>query len=57
MTHEGQSAARVSGGCFVMGQAAGPAAAYSSDSSIFQNQDIAMFQQRLIQDSCYLELE
>jgi hypothetical protein len=26
MTHEGQSAARVSGGCFVMGQAAGTAA-------------------------------
>jgi hypothetical protein len=29
MTHEGQSAARVSGGCFVMGQAAGTAAALS----------------------------
>ena len=27
MTHEGQSAARVSGGCFVMGEAAGTAAA------------------------------
>ena len=26
MTHEGQSAARVSGPCFVMGQAAGTAA-------------------------------
>ena len=26
MTHEGQSAARVSGGCFVMGEAAGAAA-------------------------------
>jgi len=26
MTHDGQSAARVSGGCFVMGQAAGTAA-------------------------------
>lgn len=26
MTHEGQSAARVSGGCFVMGEAAGTAA-------------------------------
>ena len=24
MTHEGQSAARVTGGCFVMGQAAAP---------------------------------
>lgn len=27
MTHEGQSAARVSGSCFVMGEAAGTAAA------------------------------
>jgi hypothetical protein len=26
MTHEGQSAARVSGGCFVMGEACGTAA-------------------------------
>ena len=30
MTHEGQSAARVSGGCFVMGQAAGTAAALAT---------------------------
>jgi hypothetical protein len=29
MTHMGQSAARVSGGCFVMGQAAGTAATIS----------------------------
>ena len=29
MTHEGQSAARVSGACFVMGEAAGIAAALS----------------------------
>jgi hypothetical protein len=57
MTHEGQSAARVSGGCFVMGQAAGTAAAYSNDLSMFQNQDIAILQQRLIRDGCYLELE
>lgn len=36
MTHEGQSAARVSGGCFVMGQAAGSAAhlALSGNSSL-----------------------
>ena len=27
MTHDGQSAARVSGACFVMGEAAGTAAA------------------------------
>ena len=38
MTHEGQSAARVSGGCFVMGQAAGAAAhlALSGNSSLDQ---------------------
>lgn len=30
MTHDGQSAARVSGGCFVMGQAAGTAAALAA---------------------------
>ncbi len=29
MTHEGQSAARVSGACFAMGEAAGAAAALS----------------------------
>jgi hypothetical protein len=57
MTHEGQSAARVSGGCFVMGQAAGTAAAHVSDSLGFVNQDIAVLQQYLIKDSCYLELE
>jgi hypothetical protein len=57
MTHEGQSAARVSGGCFVMGQAAGTAAAHVSDSLGFEHQDIAVLQQYLIQDACYLELE
>ncbi|MEO8835600.1 MAG: FAD-dependent oxidoreductase, partial [Caldimonas sp.] len=30
MTHDGQSAARVSGGCFVMGQAAGTLAALAA---------------------------
>ena len=34
MTHEGQSAARVSGGCFVMGQAAGTAAALATRGNI-----------------------
>lgn len=34
MTHEGQSAARVSGGCFVMGQAAGTAAALALAQSV-----------------------
>lgn len=34
MTHEGQSAARVSGGCFVMGQAAGTAAAHLGEDAV-----------------------
>jgi hypothetical protein len=34
MTHEGQSAARVSGGCFAMGQAAGTAAALAVQAGI-----------------------
>jgi hypothetical protein len=33
MTHDGQSAARVSGACFVMGQAAGTAAALAVQSN------------------------
>jgi hypothetical protein len=35
MTHEGQSAARASGGCFVMGQAAGTAAASLGSADAF----------------------
>jgi len=34
MTHMGQSAARVSGGCFVMGQAAGSAAALAVKANV-----------------------
>jgi hypothetical protein len=34
MTHEGQSAARVSGSCFVMGEAAGTAAAMALQAGI-----------------------
>lgn len=34
MTHMGQSAARVTGGCFVMGQAAGTAAAISNQTQV-----------------------
>jgi hypothetical protein len=36
MTHEGQSAARASGGCFVMGQAAGTAAALAGSAPMQQ---------------------
>jgi len=38
MTHEGQSAARVSGACFVMGQAAGTAAALALDRRILAHE-------------------
>ena len=34
MTHLGQSAARVSGACFVMGQAAGTAAALAHEAGV-----------------------
>ena len=44
MTHEGQSAARASGGCFVMGQAAGTAAAALGSGS-FAAVDVPALQQ------------
>jgi len=54
MTHEGQSAARVSGACFVMGQAAGTAAAYLGNTESFQNVHLPSLRHKLIQDGCYL---
>ena len=55
MTHEGQSAARVSGGCFVMGQAAGTAA-HLSLAGNGGNADIAVgaLQETLAQDGVHL---
>ena len=55
MTHEGQSAARVSGGCFVMGQAAGTAAHLSLAGNA-ANADIAVktLQEALERDGVYL---
>lgn len=55
MTHEGQSAARVSGGCFVMGQAAGTAA-HLSLAGNGGNADIpvAQLQETLAHDGAYL---
>jgi hypothetical protein len=47
MTHEGQSAARVSGGCFVMGQAAGTAAHLS----LAGNRAVADIPVRTLQDT------
>jgi hypothetical protein len=54
MTHEGQSAARASGGCFVMGQAAGTAAALAG-STPMQGIDLVRLQGQLREDGCLLE--
>ncbi|VTU38709.1 putative FAD-binding dehydrogenase [Variovorax sp. PBL-H6] len=54
MTHEGQSAARASGGCFVMGQAAGTAAA-SLGTSRFAAVDVAALQKTLATDGVDLD--
>jgi hypothetical protein len=54
MTHEGQSAARASGGCFVMGQAAGTAAAMLG-ACCFADVDVPALQQRLIADGADLD--
>ncbi len=55
MTHEGQSAARASGGCFVMGQAAGTAAALLGPTHTFSDLDIRRLQTQLRSDGAYLE--
>jgi hypothetical protein len=55
MTHMGQSAARVSGGCFVMGQAAGTAAALADKGNVrLRDLKFAELQQRLEADGAYL---
>lgn len=55
MTHEAQSAARVTGACFVMGQAAGIAAdlALKSETTAAAV-DIAALQTRLEAEGAYL---
>ncbi|BEP63943.1 FAD-dependent oxidoreductase [Variovorax sp. V213] len=55
MTHEGQSAARASGGCFVMGQAAGTAAASLGDSAKFADVDAPALQKKLVADGADLD--
>ena len=55
MTHGGQSAARVSGPCFVMGQAAGTAAHLSLHRSIApRSVDVRLLQKQLEADGAYL---
>jgi len=56
MTHEGQSAARASGGCFVMGQAAGTAAAmHQGVGQSFTETDVKQLQQLLTRDGVYFD--
>lgn len=55
MTHMGQSAARVSGACFVMGQAAGTAAALAVRGGVRpRDLPVKTLQQRLEADGAYL---
>jgi len=55
MTHEGQSAARASGACFVMGQAAGTAAAMPGADRGFAKTDVKQLQRLLAQDGVYFD--
>jgi FAD-dependent oxidoreductase family protein len=55
MTHEGQSAARVSGACFVMGEAAGTAAALAlSGNTIPRDISVEKLQQRLKEQGAFV---
>ena len=55
MTHEAQSAARVTGACFVMGQAAGTAAHLAlSGGSSAADVPVSALQARLESDNAYL---
>lgn len=55
MTHDGQSAARVTGACFVMGQAAGTAAAQAlkSDTALHEL-NVSHLQARLVEQGVFL---
>jgi ribulose 1,5-bisphosphate synthetase/thiazole synthase len=55
MTHDGQSAARVSGACFAMGEAAGTAAALALDgNTIPRDIGVEMLQQQLKQQGAFI---
>jgi hypothetical protein len=58
LTHMGQSAARVSGGCFAMGQAAGTAATLSLRAGVTPRAlDIPTLQRKLREDHAYLGID
>jgi len=55
MSHEGQSSARVSGACFVMGQAAGTAADLALANRLTPREvDVRALQQQLQRDGAFL---
>ena len=55
MTHEGQSSARVTGPCFIMGQAAGTAAALALQKGVAPRAlEVRGLQERLERDGAYL---
>jgi hypothetical protein len=54
MTHDGQSAARVSGACFVMGQAAGTLAALAGSSRGLHEVPVEALQAALRADGAWL---
>ena len=55
MTHDGQSAARVSGACFAMGEAAGTAAALALDGNAAPRHiDVGTLQSRLKQQGAFI---
>jgi len=58
MTHGGQSAARVSGSCFVMGQAAGTAASLALESGVsLRGLEVSRLQSRLSAEGVFLGLD
>ena len=54
MTHEAQSAARASGSCFVMGQAAGTAASLIHPNQAFDELNLESLQEALVSDGALL---
>ena len=55
MQHEGQSAARASGACFAMGQAAGLAAATCGAGCSLAQTDVAQLQRQLRRDGVFID--